>query len=58
MGGMGMIRIADFLDSLKISWICRYVVVGINDHWCDILDTRLDLTPETVYLTLKAVKIN
>ena len=42
-----MIRITDFLDSLKISWICCYAVAGIDDHWYDILHTRLDLTPET-----------
>ena len=42
-----MIRITDFLDSLKISWIRRYTIQQINDHWCDILDIRLGLTPDT-----------
>ena len=46
-GGLGMIRITDFLDSLKISWIRRYTIQQINDHWCDILDIRLGLTPDT-----------
>ena len=46
-GGLGMIRITDFLDSLKVSWIRRYSVAGILDHWCYILDIRLGLSTET-----------
>merc|ERR1711970_1717230 len=29
----------DFFTGLKLSWIRRYALEKINDHWCDILDS-------------------
>ena len=46
LGGFGCIKIKDF-SGLKLSWIRRYALNKINDHWCDILDTlcgRSDIT--------------
>ena len=38
-GGFGCINIKDFFSGLKLSWIRRYALNKINDHWCDIIDT-------------------
>ena len=38
-GGFGCINIKDFFSGLKLSWIRRYALNQINDHWCDIIDT-------------------
>ena len=35
------------LGSLITSWLKRYATSKINDHWCDILDQKFDLTPQT-----------
>ena len=37
-GGFGCINIKDFFSGLKLSWIRRYAINKINDHWCDIID--------------------
>ena len=37
-GGFGCINIKDFFTGLKLSWIRRYSINKINDHWCDIID--------------------
>ena len=39
LGGFGCINIKDFFSGLKLSWIRRYALNKINDHWCDIIDT-------------------
>ena len=46
-GGFGMIRVDDFFNGLKCSWIKRYCVDKIDDHWADLLDQQLKLTPPT-----------
>ena len=46
-GGYGHIRVTDFFDSIKTSWIKRYATQLIDDHWCDLLDVKLGLTPTT-----------
>ena len=38
LGGFNAIRFSDFLLSLKTSWIHRYAVTKVCDHWCDKLD--------------------
>ena len=43
-GGLNAIRVSDFLLSLKVSWMHRYAIKGVNDHWCDQLDIMLGLT--------------
>jgi len=37
-GGFGCINIKDFFTGLKLSWLKRYAIQQIDDHWCDILD--------------------
>ena len=36
---MGAKKIKDFFTGLKLSWIRRYALDKIKDHWCDILDS-------------------
>ena len=46
-GGFGMIRLEDFMKAIKVSWIKRYCIDKIDDHWADIIDDYYDLTPGT-----------
>ena len=49
IGGFKMIKIPEFFQSLRLSWIRRYTIGNgqpLNDHWCDILDIILDVTPQ------------
>ena len=49
VGGFKMINIADFFKLLRLSWIRRYAIGNekpLNDHWCDLLDMILDVTPQ------------
>merc|ERR1712208_211515 len=49
IGGFKIIKIAEFFQSLRLSWIRRYAIGNgqpLNDHWCDILDMILDVTPQ------------
>ena len=46
-GGFCMIRIYDFFHGLKCSWVRRYVIDMVDDHWADLLDIHLKLTPPT-----------
>ena len=43
-GGFGCINIKNFLTGLKLSWLRRYAIQQIDDHWCDILDTECGIT--------------
>ena len=43
-GGFGCINIKDFFTGLKLSWLRRYAIQQIDDHWCDILDTECGIT--------------
>ena len=40
-GGFNMIKIKDFFNSIKTSWIRRYIK-GLDDHWADMLDDQLN----------------
>ena len=44
LGGLGCIRVKDFITSIKVTWIRRYAVLQYNDHWCDLLDNMLGIT--------------
>ena len=59
-GGFGMLRVDDFFHGLKCSWIKRYTVDKIDDHWADMLNMQLKLTPSTrqLMLELGAEKFN
>ena len=46
-GGFGMIKLAEFTSAIKVSWIKRYTVDKIDDHWADMIDDYLNLTPDT-----------
>jgi len=51
VGGLKMINIADFFRSLHLSWIWirRYAFGNekpLDDYWCDLLDTILDVQPQ------------
>ena len=46
-GGLGMIRLDDFIKAIKVSWIKRYSIDKINDNWADIIDDFLQLSPDT-----------
>ena len=45
-GGFNVIKIKDFFNSIKTSWIRRYIA-GLDDHWADMLDERLNCNIET-----------
>ena len=42
-----MIRLEDFMKAIKVSWIKRYAIDRIDDHWADIIDTYFMVTPDT-----------
>merc|ERR1712208_120888 len=55
IGGFRMIRISDFFQSLRLSWVRRYTFGNgspLNDHWCDILDNILGVSPHERILIL------
>ena len=52
-GGFGMIRLEDFMQAIKVSWIKRYCIDQINDHWADMIDKYFQLTPDLRKTLLK-----
>ena len=46
LGGFNMIKLEHFFQALKTSWINRYIN-GLDDHWADLIDMELNLTPNT-----------
>ena len=47
-----MIRLTDFLHSIKCSCIRRYCIDKLNDHWADKIDSFFGLTNETRHTLL------
>ena len=45
-GGLGMISLKHFIPALKTSWIRRYVIDKIDDHWADMVDSFLKISRE------------
>ena len=41
VGGMGMINLENFTTALKTSWVRRYVIDKLDDHWDDLVDSHL-----------------
>ena len=41
LGGLGGVKVEEFIHGLNISWIHRYTTKKYNDHWCDLLDKKL-----------------
>ena len=52
-GGFGIIRLHDFTQAIKCSWVKRYCIDKLDDHWADKLDTFFNLTPDTRHLITK-----
>ena len=46
-GGFGLIRLHDFIKAIKCSWVKRYCIDKLDDHWADKLDTLFNLTSDT-----------
>ena len=46
-GGLVMIRLNDVCDVIKVSWVRRYAIYMIDDHWAEMIDTHFTLTPDT-----------
>ena len=46
-GGFGIIKLSDFTRAIKCSWIKRYTIDQLDDHWADMLDKHFSLTPDT-----------
>ena len=46
-GGFGIIKLSDFTRAIKCSWLKRYTVDQLDDHWADMLDKHFSLTPDT-----------
>ena len=52
-GGIGMIDINEFISSIKCSWMKRYAIGRLDDHWADMLNTRFNLTADTKHQILE-----
>ena len=46
LGGLGCIRVKDFITGIKVTWIRRYAILQYEDHWADLLDTILGIKKE------------
>ena len=46
VGGMRMINLVNFISALKTSWIRRYVIDKLDDHWADLVDNHLGIEME------------
>ena len=46
-GGYGHIKVTEFFQSIKTSWVKRYATQLIDDHWCDLIDVKIGLKPPT-----------
>ncbi len=51
-GVFNVIKIKDLFNSIKTSWIRRYIA-GLDDHWADMLDKHLNCNIETRDYLLK-----
>ena len=45
-GGLGFFNIREFYFAQKLTLLRRYAKDQTDDHWCDHLDTLLELTPD------------
>ena len=43
-GRQNLINVRHYFKGLKLSWLRRYAFLKYDDHWCDLLDQRLDIT--------------
>ena len=52
-GGLGIIRLEDFVRAIKCSWVKRFCIDKLDDHWADLLDTHFNTSPNTRHTILK-----
>ena len=43
-GGFGIINLHHFTQAIKCSWIKRYCIDNLDDHWADLLDKHFNIT--------------
>ena len=48
-GGFGIIQLHNFTRAIKCSWVKRYCIDKLDDHWADKLDLFFNTTPDTRY---------
>ena len=48
-----MIDIQEFVTSIKCSWVKRYTLGRLDDHWADMLDLNFNLTIDTRHTLLE-----
>ena len=46
-GGMDLIEMGSFFQGMTLSWCVRYLVGNYEDFWASLLDSYLDLAPNT-----------
>ena len=46
-GGLGIIHLHNFIKAIKCSWVKRYCIDKLDDHWADMLDNFFNLSPDT-----------
>ena len=52
-GGLGIIQLHNFTKAIKCSWVKRYCIDKLDDHWADKLDSFFNITPDTRYTITK-----
>ena len=52
-GGLGLVRLEDFVRAIKCSWVKRYSIDKLDDHWADLLDIHFNISPNTRHTILK-----
>ena len=52
-GGFGIIQLHNFTKAIKCSWVKRYCINKLDDHWADKLDSFFNITPDTRHTITK-----
>ena len=52
-GGLGLIRLEDFISAIKCSWVKRFCIDKLDDHWADLLDGFFNTVPDTRHTILQ-----
>ena len=51
-GGLALIRLEDFINAIKCSWVKRFFIDKLDDHWADLLDRFFNTLPDTRHTIL------
>ena len=46
-GGLNCIELTSFFKGIKLNWMKRYISENYNNHWTEILDSLLEVSPTT-----------